>query len=422
MKIILSTDYFPPYIGGAANHVKLLANRLSLEGHEVLIVTRKVSPSLVPSFYSTKLEMPSAVHFIRATFLDIDPPLADPFLMFGLFQYRKLLKTADIIHCHGTDALSYCLLKGSTSPPLLCSIHDFWPICVRRDLMSSKNTGEVPHNCKYCIYKQADYRFNLLGKSFLLTNTVGNVANILRRCNMALLDDHVDRFVAVSDYVKTCLVKEGFSESKIDVVYNWVDVDAFRRNIETRGFRLSGLHRLAFIGNLHINKGLHILIRALPFLRKQLGEFLLTVVGEGPHMSYFQRLAHKLGVDDVTEFTGRLPNIPLRKLLVKSSALIVPSIWPEPCPTVILEAMASGVPVVAAEIGGIPELVSDSHTGLLFRPGDPYDLCEKVASLLSDQNRLLLMRDKSVRRARERFDIEVGLRKLTGIYEKATMN
>jgi len=84
--------------------------------------------------------------------------------------------------------------------------------------------------------------------------------------------------------------------------------------------------------------------------------------------------------------------------------------------------MALGVPVVAAEIGGIPELVSDPHTGLLFRAGDPYDLSEKVANLVSDQNRLLLMRGNSVRRVKEKFDIKVGLSKLIRTYEKAKLS
>lgn len=422
MKIILSVDYFPPYIGGAGHHVELLANKLK-EAHEVVVVTRKVNLSLMPSFFSMKLEMPSAVHFIGTTLVGINPPLVDPFLMLGLSKYKNLLKTADIIHCHGTDALSFCLLKRKTSSPLVCTVHDFWPICIRRDLMSSKNAMEFPHNCKFCIYKQAHYPLNLLGESFLSTCILGNIANMLRRYNMALLHDHIDRFVAVSDFVKSCLIKEGFYEPKIDVIYNWVDVDAIRKDIKTIDFTPSdNHHHLIFIGNLHLNKGLHILIRALPLLRKQLGKFLLTVVGEGPHMSYFQTLAHKLGVDNCTEFTGRLPSTLLKKNLANSSALIMPSVWPEPCPTVILEAMALGVPVVAAEIGGTRELVSDSHTGLLFRPGDPYDLCEKVVSLLSDPERLLLMRERSVRRVKEKFDIEVGLKKLLSTYEKAKLS
>jgi len=423
MKIVLSTDYFPPYIGGTPHHVLLLANKLVKEGHKVVVVTRKVGPSLTRSSYCMKLEMPSAVYLIGTTFKGIDPPLVDPFLILGLLKHRKLLKTADIVHCHGTDTLSFCLLKRKIGFPLVCTVHDFWPICVRRDLLSIKNTVEIPHNCKFCIYKQAYYPLNLLGESFLLTNTLGNIANMLRRYNMAVLHDHIDRFVAVSDFVKRCLIEEGFQRSKIDVICNWVDVDAIRKNIETTDFTPSNnYHRLIFIGNLHLNKGLHILIRALPLLRKQLGKFVLTVVGEGPHMSYFKTLAHKLGVDDYAKFTGRLPSALFKKFLVNSSALVMPSIWPEPCPTVILEAMALGVPVVAAEIGGIPELVSDSYTGLLFRPGDPRDLCEKVVRLLCDRDRLLLMRERSVERVKEKFDVEVGLKKLICIYEKVMQN
>jgi len=422
MKIVLSTDYFPPYVGGAGHHVELLANELLRGGHEVVVVTRKVGRSLMPSFYSRKLELASAVHLFGATLVGIDPPLVDPFLVFGLFKYKKLLKTADIIHCHGTGTLSFCLLKRKTGSPLVCTVHDFWPICIRRDLISSKNTVEIPHNCRFCVYKK-EPSSNLHGESFLSASTLGNVANVLRRYNMTLLHDHIDRFVAVSDFVKSCLVKEGFCSSKIDVIYNWVDVDAIRKNSETMDFTSSNNHpRLIFVGNLHLNKGLHVLIRALPLLREQLRGFLLIVVGEGPHKNYFQTLAHKLGVHNYTKFTGRLPSTLLRKCLFNSSALIVPSIWPEPCPTVILEAMALGVPVVAAEIGGIPELVSDSHTGLLFRAGDPYDLSEKVASLVSDQNRLLLMRGNSVRRVKEKFDIKVGLSKLIHTYEKAKLS
>jgi glycosyltransferase involved in cell wall biosynthesis len=82
---------------------------------------------------------------------------------------------------------------------------------------------------------------------------------------------------------------------------------------------------------------------------------------------------------------------PLWQRFRAAAMVVVPSIWPEPCPTVALEALAFGRPVVASRIGGLPDLVADGNTGLLVPPGDPGALAGAITTLLSDRSRLKAM-------------------------------
>ena len=90
----------------------------------------------------------------------------------------------------------------------------------------------------------------------------------------------------------------------------------------------------------------------------------------------------KRGLAHIVRFTGKIGNEQIDGILQNTDVLILPSVWPENQPVTILEAMASGMPVIGSRIGGIPELIDDGVTGYLFNPSDATDLAAKMTLLM----------------------------------------
>jgi glycogen synthase len=135
-----------------------------------------------------------------------------------------------------------------------------------------------------------------------------------------------------------------------------------------------------FVGRLHRQKGVDILLRALPLLPPVA---TVTLVGDGPERAALCRLADELGVADRVTVTGFVPHGMVPGLLAGADVVVLPSRYEE-LGTALVEAMAAGRPVVAARVGGIPELVRDGVDGLLVPPDDPGALAKAVTRVLAN--------------------------------------
>lgn len=103
----------------------------------------------------------------------------------------------------------------------------------------------------------------------------------------------------------------------------------------------------------------------------------------------------------------------------RSTALVVPSLWYEGFPLVIIEAFATGLPVIASDIGSLAEIVDHGRTGLLFRPGDPDDLAAKIDWALSHPRELAQMRKEARAEYEAKYTAERNYQMLMEIYERA---
>jgi glycosyltransferase involved in cell wall biosynthesis len=160
--------------------------------------------------------------------------------------------------------------------------------------------------------------------------------------------------------------------------------------------------RLLFAGHLQPWKGLDLLLRALPRVAAEHPGVHLVVAGDGPYRQAYAALAQELGVADRVEFAGAVPHDQVRSLMQSSMVVVVPS-REEAQSLVALEAGATRRPVVAARVGGLPEIVQDGLTGWLFEPEDVAGLTDRLERVLHDREEARLSGERGYLIVRERF-------------------
>jgi glycosyltransferase involved in cell wall biosynthesis len=136
---------------------------------------------------------------------------------------------------------------------------------------------------------------------------------------------------------------------------------------------LPGNDYLLFVGDVSQDKGAHVLIQAYANLASAIP---LVLIGR-------QNMALPTSLANNVHILPSMPHDAVMRAWSRSLMALAPSIWPDPCPTVVMEAMASGRPVIASRIGGLPDLVADGETGLLVPPGNPVALSQAMHSLIT---------------------------------------
>jgi glycosyltransferase involved in cell wall biosynthesis len=164
--------------------------------------------------------------------------------------------------------------------------------------------------------------------------------------------------------------------SRVSIVYNGVPATPSTPRLAQR----DGRFNLLFVGNLLERKGVKDLLHAFaaPALRER--DIHLTMAGGGPVETY-RAVATSLGIADRVTFTGWVSQDGARALMVNSDALILPA-YDEGLPLVILEALASGTPVICTPVGSIPEVIQDGQTALFVAPGDEAGITNAITKLL----------------------------------------
>lgn len=183
--------------------------------------------------------------------------------------------------------------------------------------------------------------------------------------------------VPMSEEFRTAVKAWGVPEAKCHPLSFGVDTDVFHPAQSVPGFA-DGI-RLLFVGSLTRRKGLQDLLDALD--DPGLSNVKLTVAGDGPYASVLKEMAGLLGLDARIDWRGAMPQAEVARTMRSSHILCLPS-YMEGRPRVIGEAMASALPVIVGRTGGIPDMVREGETGLLFEPGDVQGLRECIKTLV----------------------------------------
>jgi glycosyltransferase involved in cell wall biosynthesis len=198
----------------------------------------------------------------------------------------------------------------------------------------------------------------------------------------------VDGFIAVSDEVRTALLEQiGAIDGKIAVISNGVDVRRYGRAADRAALRRrlgvgADAHLMALVGTLKPQKGHRLAIEAAGAVVPRFPRLHMLFVGDGAERAGLEALAAESDVGGHIHFLGSRGDVP--ELLAACDSFVLPSLW-EGLPMALIEAMASGLPVIATEVSGTKQVMLHGETGLLVPPGDATALAEAIERLLSDQ-------------------------------------
>jgi glycosyltransferase involved in cell wall biosynthesis len=211
--------------------------------------------------------------------------------------------------------------------------------------------------------------------------------------------DIADSIVAhrIADAVKVRVVPNGIETARFSGVGDG-DRDALRRQLGVP----PGVPVIGTIGRLDEIKRQDLLIRAFAGLKASVPDAHLLIVGQGPRMGELREAVAGLGLESSVSLVGYQPEPESYLRVMDVFALTSRS---EGMPLVILEAWASGVPVVASRVGGVPELIESGVNGLLFEPGDEAGLAESLRRLLADPAEARRIAEAGRSLARVRYDV-----------------
>lgn len=370
---------YSPVVGGEERLVEDLSRQLSGRGHEVAVATLRQPLGPPPETAGVRVELlQSSVHGIPGISVQEErhyaAPLPDPKTTAGLRRLLRELRP-DVVHAHNWLVNSYLPLARGAVPPLVLSLHDYGILCPTKRLFYKGGICSGPAALK-CMRHAFEY-YGAGKGAMVATGTRISEPWVRRRADMLL---------SVSSAVEElCRVRP---EDEHRIVPNFVGelpaapVDAD----EQLSFLPEGPFVLYF-GDVAEDKGAGNLIAAYRELEERPP---LVLIGRRS----LEGLAEEPGVIA----PGPLPHPLAIEALRRSMFSVAPSIWAEPFGIVALEAAAAGKPIVAADIGGLRDIVADGETGLMVKAGDRDDLRAGLARMIGDAG----LRERMGRAAAER--------------------
>ncbi|MGA2781912.1 MAG: glycosyltransferase family 4 protein [Smithella sp.] len=305
----------------------------------------------------------------------------------------------DIVHIHNLYPLiSPSILLECTAQgiPVVMTVHNFRLACPNGLLLSH---GEVCHRCLggreyWCVLRNCE---NDIFKStgYALRTAV---ARILRRYY-----DHVNHFLCLSTFQRDLLIKEGLPANRVTILANPMSLAS--ETISNKG--KNGY--VAYVGRITPEKDVPTLIEAA----RRLSDLQFKFAGD------YHRLPDVIKQKpDNCEFLGQLKTEDIVQFYHNARMVVFATRCYEGFPTVLLEAMSYGLPVVCSRIGGLPEIVDNGITGLLYEPGNADELADRIWTLWQNPALCQKLGEAGKRKVLEDYSAERLLNRLLGIYEK----
>lgn len=208
--------------------------------------------------------------------------------------------------------------------------------------------------------------------------------NVLKRLSHKWFASAYSDVFAVSNYVRTDLLKQAIWRNPRRY-HHFVNTNRFKPNAENKkvvraSLNSDGRFVVLVVAHLIPEKGVDTALRALALLPSHV---TLWIVGDGPERPMLEQLAQSLGIGERTVFLGLCSDV--CRYMQAADCLVCPSLWEEAAGLVILEALASGLPVIASCVGGIPEFVRSGSNGFLVSAGDSSAMAQHIAALESSE-------------------------------------
>jgi glycosyltransferase involved in cell wall biosynthesis len=387
---ILMWNSMDSIIGGVEKYLHDLTKELRQHGHQVVSVYTNAGeqPRLSTEYYLPGL----GPRRLRELFYNLRKGL----LKREIERLDSILaeEKPDLIHINNYFT-PFLLKHVQKAIPIVHAVHDYYYVCpiLYKLLLKSNNICTFPLGLtclKECC--PADQYFDYVMRYFSRETVM-----------------EADRIQVFSNYMKGVLIENGFQSEKVKVIPYITDAP-----LETNGTTNEPL--IVFAGRLAVEKGVKHLIEALYEIPDN---FKAVLIGDGPQKEILQKLVEGLGLSDRVKFTGWLKTGEIHKYYRRARLVVVPSVWPEPFGIVGIEAMASAKPLVAFDVGGIPEWLAHDETGYLVPQKNINGLADTLVKLLTDPRKAEEMGRNGQQRLSTQFSKKKHLQDLLNLYQEA---
>jgi len=361
INVCFITPEFYPISGGTGSYVYYLSNMLVKHGNIVSVVTKDSGYALASQATAEKIR----TFTVKASGI----PVIDPLLFFRASS-RKLneIKSQfklDIAHAN-LPLIPNFVVPPSFGEALISTVHSTWDgeaKAIKNESFMSLNFNEKIVRSFKLVLKHFEYR-------------------LLKRS---------DRIIAVSGYTKKEILKNyNIPPWKIKVIFNGVDLEKFKPAEDKAKFkRALGFNAedllILYVGRLYSRKGLPTLIGAIPSVVRKArnAKFLISGKGLRGEEKRLKSYVDKFKVAQNVVFLGYYPDEKLSNLYKAADIFVFPSLY-ENMPFAMLEALATGLPVVTTRVGGIPEVIENGKNGFLINPYDSLELANRIRCLIEN--------------------------------------
>ncbi|MGQ9587902.1 MAG: glycosyltransferase [Thermoplasmata archaeon] len=374
MKIAMFADSFHPTVDGAVVALEIVAGGLEKRGHEVVVLAPDVRP---------RPKVSRKVHYLPSVRFKAYPGYRAAIAPSDMLEFLRN-EEVDIIHSHGLATMAIMSLVAARALKL--------PHVLTFHTMANEAV-------KY--YSPIPIRYDIMNELIWIY-----LRNLLKRPEVVIIP---------TAPVKEELIANGVAMKSCEIIPTGVDCSRFTPEKYDKAFRdrygMSGKRILLHVGRLSLEKRLDIVLEAMAKLSSKEPNLRLLVVGRGPAEEHYKRMAARLGLSDRVVFAGFLQDEDLPVAYASCDALVIASTF-ETQGLVVLEALASGTPVVGIRFRAIPEFVQEGKNGCLFEQDSCAEAIQRCL-LRADSMRL-----NAVSSARQ-YSIDTCTAMLETAYEKA---
>jgi glycosyltransferase involved in cell wall biosynthesis len=360
MKILLVNKFYYPRGGDCV--YTLNSERLLLQkDHEVAVFAMQY-PENLPTPWSKYF--PSEIKFSRGT--GMVEALLRPFGTKEVKQkFNALLDDfrPDVMHLNNIHSyLSPVIaeIAHKRGIRVVWTLHDYKLLCPRYDcLQNGKNS------CEKCFTDKKQVMKNKCMKNSCIASSIAYWEAL--KWNRQRLEEYTDAFVCPSQFMKNKMMAGGFHSQKLHILCNFIDVGRMKGASHDRE------DYYCYIGRISPEKGVKTLIDAANQL-----PYKLKIIGDG-----FLRKELEKKTKEQIEFVGYKQWNEIKEIAGKARLMILPSEWYENNPLSAIESLCLGTPVLGANMGGIPEMIEEGKTGMLFKSGDAEDLKDQIQKMFA---------------------------------------
>jgi glycosyltransferase involved in cell wall biosynthesis len=401
MKFIFANNYY--YFRGGSEQIFFDEMEiLSAHGHKVVPFTRHFEKN-IPSEYSRFFPPPMYYNGV-SSIKKFMPAFKLIYSLETKAKFSELLNYTepDVIHFHNIyGRLTSSVIDSAKSKKILAvmTLHDYKLICPSYLMLLNSKPCERCKGGKF--YNSL---FTLCHKNNFFASAIYTMESYFNLWFKKY--DWIRFFICPSKFSMNIHLEAGIPEEKLVHVPNFIKLKNFEPNYEPGDYIL-------FVGRLSKEKGVLTLLKAVKGL-----DIELKIVGDGPMREEYEKYARNKRITNVT-FEGYKTGEELKTLYKNSAFVVLPSEWYENAPMTILETFACGKPIIGSDIGGIPEMIINEETGLLFETGEHNELKEKIKHLLINPSLIVQMGKEARKRAEEEYNAELHYKKLMEVYERA---